>query len=138
MAHILIVDDEANIRRMVRKYAEFYEYQVTEAADGIEAVNLCRTNNYDAVVMDIMMPELEGSQRQLEILKINSFLCSCTQLVAKNRTKSTVTSSRIEVNGQTRFARELMLRRMSYYTKHRLQQSDSSCTEAIEKPDIPH
>jgi CheY-like chemotaxis protein len=38
----LIVDDEPNIRRMVRKYAEFYDYAVTEAADGIQAVRLCR------------------------------------------------------------------------------------------------
>lgn len=72
MAHILIVDDEDNIRRMVRKYADFYGYQATEAADGIEAVNLCRANKYDAIVMDVMMPELDGFSAAAEILKSQS------------------------------------------------------------------
>lgn len=69
MSHVLIVDDEVNIRRMIRKYAEFYEHEVSEAANGIEAVELCRENSYDAVIMDIMMPELDGFSAAAEILK---------------------------------------------------------------------
>lgn len=69
MSHVLIVDDEANIRRMIRKYAEFYGHQVSEAANGIEAVELCRRNSYDVIVMDIMMPELDGFSAAAEILK---------------------------------------------------------------------
>ena len=42
MSHILIVDDEEKIRAIIRKYAEFDGYTITEAKDGIEAVNLCR------------------------------------------------------------------------------------------------
>ena len=47
MAHILVVDDEINIRKVVREYAEFEGYEVTEAENGMEAVNLCHENDYD-------------------------------------------------------------------------------------------
>lgn len=70
MTHILIVDDEANIRRVVREYAEFEGYKVTEAENGMEAVNLCRENDYDLIVMDIMMPRLDGYSACKEIHKV--------------------------------------------------------------------
>lgn len=66
---ILIVDDEQKIRLMIRKYAEFEGYHVTEAADGMEAVRLCRDLNFDAIVMDVMMPELDGFSACREIFK---------------------------------------------------------------------
>lgn len=69
MAHILIVDDEVNIRKVVREYAEFEEYEVTEAENGMEAVNLCRDNDYDLIIMDIMMPRLDGYSACKEIHK---------------------------------------------------------------------
>ncbi len=70
MYHILIVDDESRIRAIIRKYAEFEGHRVTEAADGMEAVLLCRKNDYDLIVMDIMMPELDGFSACREIRKI--------------------------------------------------------------------
>ena len=60
MYRILVVDDEELIRRMVSKYAVFEGHTVTEAADGMEAVALCKENEFDIVVLDIMMPELDG------------------------------------------------------------------------------
>ncbi|MBE6857499.1 MAG: response regulator transcription factor [Ruminococcus sp.] len=69
MAHILIVDDEINIRKVVREYAEFEEYEVTEASNGMEAVNLCRENDYDIIIMDVMMPRLDGYSACKEIRK---------------------------------------------------------------------
>ncbi len=72
MPHILIVDDEEMIRRMIRKYAEFEGYEVTEAADGMEAVMLCRQHTYDIIIMDIMMPELDGFSACREIRKTSS------------------------------------------------------------------
>ncbi|MBE6731635.1 MAG: response regulator transcription factor [Ruminococcaceae bacterium] len=62
MAHILIVDDEPQIRLIIKKYAEFEGYTVSEAADGKEAVNLLKSekNKFDIVIMDIMMPEIDG------------------------------------------------------------------------------
>ncbi len=69
MYHILVVDDESRIRSMIRKYAEFEGHEVTEAGDGMEAVLLCRKNTYDLIIMDIMMPELDGFSACREIRK---------------------------------------------------------------------
>ena len=69
MYNILVVDDEARIRSIIKKYAEFEGYRVYEAADGMEAVHLCRSNEFDIVIMDIMMPELDGFSACREIRK---------------------------------------------------------------------
>lgn len=71
MYRILVVDDESRIRSIIKKYAEFEGHTVTEAADGMEAVHLCRTNEFDIVIMDIMMPELDGFSTCREIRKIS-------------------------------------------------------------------
>lgn len=60
MSHILIVDDEEKIREIIKKYAQFEGYEITEAADGKEAVALCMEHDYDVIVMDVMMPEIDG------------------------------------------------------------------------------
>ena len=72
MYNVLVVDDEARIRSIIKKYAEFEGYTVTEAADGMEAVRLCRTQSFDIVIMDIMMPELDGFSACREIRKTSS------------------------------------------------------------------
>jgi len=69
MYRVLVVDDEPKIREIIRKYAEFEGYKVTEAKDGMEAVSICRELDFDAVIMDIMMPELDGFSACKEILK---------------------------------------------------------------------
>ena len=66
---ILVVDDEANIRRVVREYAEFEGYEVDEASDGMEAVTMAKAADYDVIVMDIMMPRLDGYSACKEIRK---------------------------------------------------------------------
>ena len=67
MYRILIVDDEENIRRLIAKYAAYEGHETDEASDGREAVNKCRTRQYDIVIMDIMMPELNGFSACREI-----------------------------------------------------------------------
>ena len=69
MYTILVVDDEVRIRSIIKKYAEFEGHTVVEAGDGLEAVYLCRNNTYDIVIMDIMMPELDGFSACREIRK---------------------------------------------------------------------
>ena len=69
MAKILIVDDEQKIREMIRKYAEYEGFEVFEAKDGFEAVQLCKDNQYDIVLMDVMMPNLDGFSAVKEIKK---------------------------------------------------------------------
>lgn len=70
MYKILTVDDEEMIRKLIRKYAEFEGHEVTEAADGMQAVALCREKDYDIIIMDIMMPELDGFSACREIRKM--------------------------------------------------------------------
>ncbi len=72
MYHILVVDDEARIRSVIRKYAEFEGHTVTEAGDGMEAVHLCRSGKFDIIILDIMMPELDGFSACREIRKITN------------------------------------------------------------------
>lgn len=72
MSRILIVDDEINIRRVVKEYAEFEGYEVGEAANGMEAVELVKNKDYDLIVMDIMMPKLDGFSTCKEIKKYKS------------------------------------------------------------------
>lgn len=69
MAHILVVDDEERIREIIRKYAQYEGYKVTESPNGEEAVELCREKEYDLVVMDVMMPGLDGFLACKEIRK---------------------------------------------------------------------
>ncbi|MBR2825743.1 MAG: response regulator transcription factor [Solobacterium sp.] len=71
MAKVLIVDDEQKIREMIRKYAEYEGFEVFEAKDGLEAVQLCKDNHYDIVLMDVMMPNLDGFSAVKEIKKMH-------------------------------------------------------------------
>lgn len=64
---LLIVDDEARIRDLIRKYAAFEGYNVEEASTGMEAIEKCRQKNYDLIIMDVMMPELDGFSACREI-----------------------------------------------------------------------
>lgn len=72
MNRILVVDDEINIRRVVREYAEFEGYQVFEAENGMQAVDMVKNNDYDLIIMDIMMPKLDGFSTCKEIKKYKS------------------------------------------------------------------
>lgn len=71
MYNILIADDEEMIRRLVAKYAAFEGHRVSEAADGMQAVEMCRQNRYDILICDIMMPELDGFSACREIRKFS-------------------------------------------------------------------
>ena len=59
---LLIVDDEVMIRQVLCEYAEFEGYETDEAENGMEAIIKCRQTNYDLIIMDIMMPKLDGFQ----------------------------------------------------------------------------
>ena len=69
MLKILIVDDEEMIRAVLREYIEFEGNEAYEAKDGMEAVRLCKENDYDLILMDIMMPQLDGFSAVKEIKK---------------------------------------------------------------------
>ena len=69
MLKILIVDDEEMIRAVLKEYVEFEGNEAYEAKDGMEAVRLCKENDYDLILMDIMMPQLDGFSAVKEIKK---------------------------------------------------------------------
>ncbi len=69
MKKILIVDDEEKIREVVKEYAEFEGYESVEASDGMEAVKLAKDYDFDLIIMDIMMPKLDGFSAVKEIRK---------------------------------------------------------------------
>lgn len=67
MAKLLIVDDEPKIRELIAKYALYDGHTVVQAENGMEAVELCRQEDFDLIVMDVMMPELDGFSACREI-----------------------------------------------------------------------
>ena len=79
MYHILVVDDEARIRSIVRKYAEFEGHTVTEAGDGMQAVHLCRKEKFDIILLDPPYAEvfLENALKciaEIDILQSNGII----------------------------------------------------------------
>ncbi len=70
MAKILIVDDEKNIREVVREYAELNGYETDEAEDGMKAIEMVAAVPYDCVILDVMMPRLDGFSACKQIKKI--------------------------------------------------------------------
>ena len=79
MYRILVVDDEAKIRLLIRKYAEFEGHEVTEAENGMEAVRLFRKtpDAFDIVIMDVMMPELDGFSAGVRLRRLRLRPSSC-------------------------------------------------------------
>ena len=69
---ILVVDDEALIRNVVKEYLEAEHFKVDEAGDGDEAIKLVNNKDYDLIVLDIMMPKKDGFQTMKEIKKIKN------------------------------------------------------------------
>ena len=68
---LLVVDDEAKIREIIKKYAALDGAEVTEAADGIAAIDAAKNGRFDLIIMDIMMPELDGFSAAREIRKFS-------------------------------------------------------------------
>jgi DNA-binding response OmpR family regulator len=71
MRKILIVDDEEKIRDVLREYAEFEGYEVAEADDGFKAIEMARRYDFSIIIMDIMMPKLDGFSAVKEIRKFS-------------------------------------------------------------------
>ena len=67
---VLIVDDEEMIRNVLKEYVEFEGNEAYEASDGMQAVKMCREADYDVILMDVMMPKLDGFSAVKEIKKI--------------------------------------------------------------------
>ena len=71
MIKMLIVDDEPKIRAVVKEYAKVSGYECDEASDGLVALEKVKLNKYDVIVMDIMMPNLDGFSTIKEIKEVD-------------------------------------------------------------------
>ena len=60
MKKILVVEDEKDIQNIIRAFLENAEYKVETADDGLDAINLIQKNNYDLILLDIMLPKIDG------------------------------------------------------------------------------
>ena len=60
MPRILIVDDEPNIVTLISRYAQRESYEVTTVSDGRQAIEACKAEDFDLIVMDVMMPDTDG------------------------------------------------------------------------------
>ena len=72
MAKILIVDDEQSIREVVKEYCEINGFETDEAEDGYQAIEMVKKDTYDCIILDVMMPKLDGFSTIKEIKKISS------------------------------------------------------------------
>ena len=72
MSRILIADDEERIRDILKEYLEFEGFDYSEVSDGVEAINKVKTENFDLVILDIMMPKVDGFTALREIRKISA------------------------------------------------------------------
>jgi len=69
MAKILICDDEPGLRAVIKRYAQFEGHETAEASNGMEAVEACKSESFDIIIMDVMMPELDGFSAVKKIRK---------------------------------------------------------------------
>lgn len=83
MTKILIADDELKIREVVKEYGKINGYTVKEASDGLEACEMAEKEHFDLIILDIMMPRLDG-------------FSACKQIRAKKKIPVIMLSARQE------------------------------------------
>ncbi len=69
---VLIVDDEELIRDVIKEYLKLEDIAYTEASDGYEAINIAKNEEFDIIIMDIMMPKMDGYSAVKEIRKFSN------------------------------------------------------------------
>ena len=72
MYKILVADDEQKIREVIKEYAEYEGHTVYEAVDGMQAVDMAKEQDFDIIIMDVMMPRLDGFSACKEIRKFKN------------------------------------------------------------------
>lgn len=110
MSRILVVDDEARIRQIIRKYAEFEGFEVEEAVDGMQAIEICRKEDFDLIIMDVMMPELDGFSACRKSENSRKHLSLCFRQEARSTIKFMALSLAVTTMLLSRSPKELMMR----------------------------
>ncbi len=136
MYKILVVDDEEMIRKIVSKYAAFEGHEVTEAPDGMKAIELCREGGFDVVIIDIMMPELDGFSACREIRKFSDV--PIIMLSARGEEYDKINGFELGIDDyvvKPFSPKELMLR-VEAIMKRRVKKQDASSNEIFELGDL--
>lgn len=130
MYKVLIVDDEQAIRELVAKYCVLEGFSYGEAGDGLEAIQKVKEGSYDIVVMDVMMPELDGFSAVREIRKFSSL--PIIMLSARTETYDKIHGFEIGADdyiGKPFSPKELMLRISAVMNRVKSQRSNSEVYE---------
>ena len=129
---VLIVDDEDMIRNVLKEYVEFEGNEAYEAADGMEAVRLCKDNDYDIILMDVMMPRLDGFSSVKEIKKIKDI--PVIMLSARGEEYDKLHGFEIGVDDYVTkpFSPKEVMARINAVTKRRSQKEDTDDIKTFE------
>ncbi len=130
MYKVLIVDDEQAIRELVAKYCSLEGFDYGEASDGLEAIEKVKKGGYDIVVMDVMMPELDGFSAVREIRKFSNL--PIIMLSARTETYDKIHGLEIGADdyiGKPFSPKELMLRISAVMNRVANQKSNSDVYE---------
>lgn len=129
---VLIVDDEDMIRNVLKEYVEFEGNEAFEAADGMEAVKMCRENDFDVVLMDVMMPRLDGFSAVKEIKKFKDI--PVIMLSARGEEYDKLFGFEIGVDDYVTkpFSPKEVMARINVVTKRRKQKEETGDTVTFE------
>ena len=129
---VLIVDDEDMIRNVLKEYVEFEGNEAFEAADGMEAVKMCRTDDFDVILMDVMMPRLDGFSAVKEIKKFKDI--PVIMLSARGEEYDKLFGFEIGVDDYVTkpFSPKEVMARINVVTKRRKQKDETGDTVTFE------
>lgn len=127
MKNILVVDDEEKIRIVIKKYAEFEGYNIVEASDGMEAIDKFKEENFDLVILDVMMPELDGFSTCKELRKIKDV--PVIMLSARGEEYDKIHGFELGIDDyvvKPFSPKELMMRMNAVMSRHKVNQSEKT------------
>lgn len=132
MKNILVVDDEEKIRIVIKKYAEFEGYNIVEAGDGMEAIDKFKEESFDLVILDVMMPELDGFSTCRELKKIKDV--PVIMLSARGEEYDKIHGFELGIDDyvvKPFSPKELMMRMNAVMTRHRVNVADADNNHEI-------
>ncbi|MBP5175543.1 MAG: response regulator transcription factor [Treponema sp.] len=132
MSRILVVDDEDDIRNLVVRYANHDGHETVEAKNGQEAVILCAEQNFDLVIMDVMMPVMGGFEACTEIRKTKDVPFLMLSARGSERDKLEGFSSGVDDYVVKPFSpKELMARVNVIIGRHKIQKKESASADSM-------
>lgn len=135
---ILICDDEALIRNVIKEYLLMEGYEVFEACNGIEAIDMVKNQDIDLIVMDIMMPKMDGYQAIKEIKKIKDIPCIVLSARGEEFDKLIGFDMGIDDYVTKPFSPKELIARIKAVTKRTQNENTSFCYQTLVLDDLAH